>query len=97
MVYVGYGVSSLNNKLMNEVWLTYDILIGLLSRSVGMGLHLYIALVGLEECCVRFFVVMRWYENIYVEWIMVVMNISRYSNVVHDVCASLMIIKWDIM
>jgi len=71
--------------------LVYDIIIGLLSRSGGMGLHLYIELVGLKVCCGRFFVVMKCYENMYVEWIMVLMNIYLYSNVVNDVCASLMI------
>ena len=52
-----------------------------------MGIHLYIEIIGLKGWSAMFFVVMRWYENMYVEWKMTVMNIFLYSNVFHDVCA----------
>ena len=70
--------------------LVYDLLIGLLSRSGGIRLNLYMALVGLEGHRGWFFKVMKWYKIMYVEWIMVGVNLSLYSNVVHDVFASTM-------
>ena len=42
-----------------------------------------------------FFVVMEEYENIYVEWIIVDMNISLYSNIAHEACVSLMMMECD--
>ena len=59
--------------------LVYGILIGLQSRSGGMRLHLYIALVALKGYYGWFLVVMKWYESMYVEWIMVGMNLSIFN------------------